>query len=344
MKRIAVLAFIVGLAVITFLVFTHGAAAVWHALAAIGWRGFALICLCHLALIGLMGLSWRVIVPNSGGAPRHMFIWARLVRDSGAEILPLSQLGGFVMGARAATLSGVSSVVAAASTVVDVTLELFAQLAFTALGLGLLIVAKPDTSLAVPVATGLGIMLVAAIAFVIAQRRGLSIVDRLAGHLLDGWIKSRQTLRIIQGEISAIYGRPGRIWLCATLHFLCWLASGLEAWLAVRLMGVSVDVDAMLTIESLLYAIRSVAFAVPNAVGVQEGAYLVIGGLFGLAPETVLALSLLKRARDLMLGAPALLAWQIVEARRVLARRNARHGAEASSETAIGAIRLTQSD
>jgi hypothetical protein len=37
---------------------------------------------------------------------------------------------------------------------------------------------------------------------------------------------------------------------------------------------------------------------VPNAVGVQEGAYILLGAIFGLSAETVLALSLLKRARD----------------------------------------------
>jgi len=129
-------------------------------------------------------------------------------------------------------------------------------------------------------------------------------------------VKTGLTLARVQNEVAAIYGRPGRVWAGTALHFACWLASGLEAWLALRLMGVSIGIGAVLSIESLLYAIRSVAFAVPNAVGVQEGAYLLIGGLYGLAPETVLALSLLKRARDLTLGLPALLLWQLIEARR----------------------------
>ena len=77
----------------------------------------------------------------------------------------------------------------------------------------------------------------------------------------------------------------------------------------------------MIVIESLLYAVRSVAFAVPNAVGVQEGAYIMLGAAFGLTPEVALALSLLKRARDLVIGVPALIAWQILESRRLLAGR-----------------------
>jgi hypothetical protein len=71
-------------------------------------------------------------------------------------------------------------------------------------------------------------------------------------------------------------------------------------------------------IESLLYAARSLAFVVPNAVGVQEGAYLLLGASFGLTPEMALALSLLKRARDLVLGLPALGALQLLESGRLL--------------------------
>ena len=68
------------------------------------------------------------------------------------------------------------------------------------------------------------------------------------------------------------------------------------------------------------YAARSIAFAVPNAVGVQEGAYILLGASFGLTPETALALSLLKRARDLTIGVPALVAWQLLESGRLWRR------------------------
>jgi glycosyltransferase 2 family protein len=76
----------------------------------------------------------------------------------------------------------------------------------------------------------------------------------------------------------------------------------------------------VLVIEGLLYAIRSAAFAVPNAVGVQEGAYILLGAGFGVTPELALALSLLKRARDLAIGLPALAAWQSAETGRLWRR------------------------
>jgi len=76
----------------------------------------------------------------------------------------------------------------------------------------------------------------------------------------------------------------------------------------------------MLVIESLLYAVRSLAFAIPNAFGVQEAAYIILGEGFGLTPEMALALSLLKRARDFAIGVPVLVAWQLLETGRLAHR------------------------
>lgn len=62
--------------------------------------------------------------------------------------------------------------------------------------------------------------------------------------------------------------------------------------------------------ESLGQAVRAAAFAVPGALGVQEGGYVVLGGALGIPPDTCLALSLAKRAREILLGLPGLLAWR----------------------------------
>ena len=113
------------------------------------------------------------------------------------------------------------------------------------------------------------------------------------------------------------YQRRAGLWAGFSLHLACWIAGALEAWIALRLAGAPLSFKTVLVIESLLYAVRTFAFAIPNAVGVQEAAYVLIGANFGLAPEMALALSLLKRARDLTIGLPALGVWQIVEGARL---------------------------
>jgi hypothetical protein len=68
-----------------------------------------------------------------------------------------------------------------------------------------------------------------------------------------------------------------------------------------------------LVIESLLHAIRGAAFAIPGALGAQEGGLVLLCAIFGIPPEQAIALSLVKRAADVVVGAPGLLAWQMLE-------------------------------
>jgi putative membrane protein len=317
-KLFSVLAGIVGLTLIGALVAHFGVSAVTRSLVAFGWTGFVTICFIHLALIGVMGIAWGVLLP---GTCPWIPIWGRLVRDSGSEVLPLSQIGGYVMGARAVALAGVSGTAATASTIVDVTLELFAQLAYTALSLFWLLYLSPDAAMVTPVAIGLTVAGALALAFLGVQRRGFDLFDRFARVLGRGWAyRTAAGAATLHVTMSDIYRSQARVWVSFILHLACWIASTFEAWIALRLTASPLSFSAVLVIESLLYAARSVAFAVPNAVGVQEGAYILLGAGFGLTPEMALALSLLKRARDLTIGVPTLAAWQLLESGRLWRR------------------------
>ena len=86
--------------------------------------------------------------------------------------------------------------------------------------------------------------------------------------------------------------------------------------LALHFLGHEVGLGPGLVIESLGQALKAVGFAVPGALGVQEGGYIVVCQLFGLSPEVAIALSLTKRLREVVLGVPGLVAWQRMEARR----------------------------
>ena len=319
MKPWPIIAAAVGLAVAVVLVAYFGAGAVARSLLSIGLAGFAAICAIHLVLIGVMGLAWRALLP---GTRAGRVMWARLVRDSGSEALPLSQVGGYLLGARALTLGGVSGTLSVASTIVDVTLEFLAQLIYTALGLVLLVRLQPDTRVAAPVFFGLAAAALAGVIFILMQRHGLRYFDRLAGALGRGWAaRGAAGAAALHAALTGLYQHRGRLSLSCGLHLGCWIASAVEIWLALLVAGEPLSFSAVLAIESLLYALRTVAFAVPQAVGVQEGAYILLGAGFGLTPDMALALSLLKRGRDLAIGLPAIAIWQAIESNRLWRRR-----------------------
>src|SRR5262249_26563588 len=143
--------------------------------------------------------------------------------------------------------------------------------------------------------------------FVNVQRNGLFLLlQKLAGHLgLRRYFASLVELVRIDAAIQQIYRHPVRVTICMTLHFVAWLAAVAETWLGLKLMGYPLSFTDALVIESLVFALRSAAFVVPAAVGVQESGYLMLGTLFGLPADVALALALLKRAREIIVGLPA---------------------------------------
>jgi putative membrane protein len=317
-KIISGIAGIAGLAMIGALVGYFGAGSVLRSLRAIGWGGFAAICAIHLGVISVEGIAWRLLVP---GAPVWSFIWGRLIRDAGSEVLPVSQMGGCVLGARAVALAGVPGAIAAATTMVDLTLEFIAKLAYMAIGLVLLVNLRPAVPVSLPVTFGLAATGVFAIAFVMVQRHGFVLFDRFARMLGRGWAeRTAAGSAAVHVALAATYQRRAALWGGFALHLACWMLSAVEVWIALRLAGLPLGFPTVLVIESLLYAIRTAAFAIPNAVGVQEGAYVLIGAAFGLTPEMALAISLMKRARDVVIGLPALGTWQAAEGGRLWRR------------------------
>jgi putative membrane protein len=330
MRLVPIVAATAGLALIGALVAYFGVDAVTRSLLAVGWAGFGTICLIHLALIAVMGIAWWALLP---GTSLGILIWGRMVRDAGSEVLPLSQVGGYLLGARAIAVAGVPGTTAAASTIVDVSLELVAQIAFTALALVWLIHLRPDAPVAIPVAIGLAVAGVLAAGLLVAQRRGFNLFDRLARALGRNWLdRTAAGAASLHAAFNGIYRRRNGVHASFVLHLACWIAGTAEAWFALRFAGAPLDFRVVLVIEGLLYAVRSVAFAVPNAVGVQEGAYIMLGGSFGVTPEMALALSLLKRARDLALGLPVLAAYQLLEGGRLWRRIAPREAARPSGQ------------
>jgi predicted RecA/RadA family phage recombinase len=69
----------------------------------------------------------------------------------------------------------------------------------------------------------------------------------------------------------------------------------------------------------MIQAFRHVAFVVPASLGVQETVLVVFGHILGVGPETAIAVSLVKRLREVVYGIPSLVSWQWMEGRRLRA-------------------------
>jgi putative membrane protein len=301
-----VLLLLAGLLLAGLVVWWADPGSVLDAVLRVGWGGFALLVGWQFLLFAVLALAWHVLAP--GGY--SVLLRARMVRDSATTCLPFSPLGGYVLGARAAGLAGLAWPLAAAGTVVDVAAEIVAQAVFTLAGVAALAARLPHSSLAIPLAIALALAGLAALA--VRHRRRLAgwlggLLDAIGGRIGADWLGAIRT------ELAALAPSPARFALGVSLHLLAWVMTGVGTWLAYRLLGAPVSLGDAIALEALLDAVVAVAFVVPAGAGVQEAGYAGLGVLFGIPPDDSLGVAVLRRARDVAVGAPILLAWQVAE-------------------------------
>ena len=307
-----VLAFLLGATVLIALTVYAGAGAVVHALAALKVAGLATIALLHLPVVALLGWAWWQIGHDLPGATWRKFAWARLVRDAAAEVLPFSQIGGFVLGVRALHLGGVRALRGALSMSVDLVMELWAKLPYFLSGLIALFAVAPNSHLfrGLPIAVGLTALVVAMPFFLRQRLRQALEVSAIA--IARRW-PSLDSGDEMNAFFDRIFAERPRLFAAFAIHLGCWFIGAAETWIIFALMGMPVSPAEALAIDSLVMGLRTFGFLVPAAAGVQEASYVVICALFGLPAATAVAVSLIRRARDLLIGAPTLAAWQYLE-------------------------------
>jgi putative membrane protein len=292
---------------------SQGLPAIAATLALAGW-GLLLVALFHLIPLVLDAAAIRVLF--NGGAARDSMRDAMLARwagESANSLMPAGQIGGPVLMARHLAQRGLPLQQAAAAITVSTTLQTFAQIAFALLGVALLgMQASHISQLALRTSSLIASALLALQVggFYWMQRRGffsklMRTATRFAGK--RDWSQWMSQAEAIDIAVQLTYGRSGPVAASFLLSLIGWLVGTGEVYLILQLIHHPVGwIDALL-LESLGQAIRGAAFAIPGALGVQEGGYLLLAPLAGLPPDAGLALSLAKRARELLLGVPGLL-------------------------------------
>ena len=270
----------------------------------------------HAVQLYLSALAWRL---SLGGGPvdgaeltgRTIFR-IRWIREGVNSLLPVAQIGGQVVGARLLVRQGFPPPMAVAGTILDVTLEAASQLIFTLAGVTALLLLSRDHGWLAWVGSGLGLTAAGIAGFVVAQRLGLlRVIERLVERAAASWpATANWSMAGLHDALMARQADAGALARALGLHTLSWALGGLEVWIALQALGYGMSLVDAAVIESLGMAARSAGFAVPGAVGVQEGGFVLVCGLFGVPAEAALALSVLKRARELFVGVPALVLWQ----------------------------------
>ena len=238
MKTGVIITALLGLTLAVWLLLHVGIGAVFGAIGEVGIGGFILVCLYGFVVVTMMGTGWFALMPDHHLRNLVTCVIGRQTRDSAGDILPFSQFGGMVIGARALILRGIAAPLAFASLVTDVTTELMAQIVFIAIGIALCFTELRASSTMAPYVNSLmlGTLLLVPgiVGFIILQQRGGAFAERLAARFLPTALK--QTAAFHEA-LKTMYASPARLAASSTIHLLSWLSSGIAIWISVRLMG-----------------------------------------------------------------------------------------------------------
>jgi putative membrane protein len=297
---------------------------VLHIITKLG-AGLAIIVVVRGVIVAIGGLAWWRVLRSISAAPATVMIGLRMIGEAVNVMLPVAAVGGDVVRAMLLRSHRVNGGAAAASTLVDLLLQATAQALFLLIGLVLSLQLAGGTRLALWAAGGLGVAALALGGFFVAQRfGGARLLERGLASMRRRWQAATGDSAIrLDESLQAIYADRRAVGAALCLHELAFLIGAFETWTALQLMGAPVSAAGAVILESLSRGVRSAAFPVPGGLGVQEGGYMAIGAALGIPSETALALSLVKRVPDFAIGLPGLLAWYLLQIRRLLPIRPA---------------------
>jgi hypothetical protein len=197
------------------------------------------------------------------------------------------------------------------SAFVDKTAVTIGQVLFLAVGLAVALAsAELSAEFRWAMAILLGVQIAAVAGFVAVQCVGLGgrtlrLLRRL-GVPQDG-TRARAVLGIDDALAAAYRQRWTRVVASAAVHLAAWIVGSVEVYLVLRWLDAGTSFSTALAVDAVGTGIRFLAFAVPGALGVLEGGYMLAFAVFGLGSGLGLSFSLVRRLRLIVWSAAGLL-------------------------------------
>jgi putative membrane protein len=321
MKLASAIAGLIGLAILTVLILHQGFGDVMRVLTQAGWALLWLVPFHAMPLV-LDAQAWRVLLaprdPHNRASLPFLW-WVATAREAVNRLLPAANIGGELVGIRLTKWRVPDGAAVAASIIIEVLLTLVNQYIFTALGIVLLVAKTQASEQTWTILAGLALSLPLPILVGALLRYG-KVFERME-KFVEGMLGKDMAALLdgssLDAEIRALYARHGRLIMALLWQLSGYVLGAFETWLALDLLGHPVSAWTAIAVEATTQAVRHIIFIVPAGLGVQEAGLVLFGQIVGIDSSVALSLSLAKRMREVLFGVPALLSWQLLEARRL---------------------------
>lgn len=308
MRHLKFLYLVVGAALLGFVAVQTDLEQVWAMVSQVGFWGFLAILLLYLAAFAIDAVTFHMAlieIPLTWNWFRRIFN-IRLVGELFNAVIPAGGMGGepvkafilkrrFDIGLKAST----------ASLVLGKTVNMIALVLF--LGAGFAFMLQSDK---MPIfyktigGLGLAVFALSILAFFLIQRgRWTSRLSKRLSKLPGGQRIAHRLEHIHEFDnmLVRFYAQHGvRFLMAVLLAFVNWLLGIAEVWAISWLLGHPVSLVDAWIIEAAIQLVRTAAFIMPAALGVQEGTFLLFYAAITGSAELGLAVALVRRGRELV--------------------------------------------
>jgi putative membrane protein len=306
-----------GAVLLAVILLASDAGAVWRLLVEVRFLAASVVAV-HLLVVAAAALGWWFILPPPQRPTLAEAFRLRLIKEGINALLPVAQVGGDVARARLAASPALPLAAAAASCILDVVIGVACLALFICLGLALASGLTLDPRLHVLALRLAAVLATICLLLVLAEKIGaVSLLDRATRR----WSEALGGLSDLGGELRRLSARKTSLAASVLWHLLSWGFGALETWTALWAVGAPDSLAKAFVLESLIQGVRAAGFAIPGALGVQEGGYLLICSSLGVQADQAVALSLLRRLREAVLGLTGLALWRVRRTRSAQAEQ-----------------------
>lgn len=295
---------LLGLGLLSYLVFRTGPGVVWKQVQLIGW-GFALIILLGGCCQLVRTCAWRqTITYDIKGLSWSRSIGAQLASDACGQVGFAGKLVG--EGIRVALLTPVVPLDRGISAcAIDGGLHLLTAAVVAALGISITLLHFPLSGQWRPYALlSAGVLIGVVVLAFVAVASGWELMGNAAraiGRLpqLHNWVIGKQpTIDSAEHNLLTFSRKaPGAFWASLIFSLLWHAVAVLEVYVILRFMGASIAMVGAVALEGLTKVINIVGAVNPGNVGTYEGGNMLIAKMFGVTGTAGLTLALCRRAR-----------------------------------------------
>jgi len=304
---------------------------VWQQITLVGWWGMTLVIIFYFLEFLTDVFTWQLTFKSIPIQPRWT-IRLLLIYMVGAafnRVTPFASLGG--EGFKAVMLKShyqISYKETSASIILTKTLNTASLVFFAIIGFFLLL-ASPKFSNSFKTFTGLSLAIFSSciLIFFLIQRFRLSsrIVNRLGHSFLgDRLAKPLENLRSVDDRLGEFYRNLPLFRNGLIVGFLNWPLGVLEIYVLMQFLQHPISFADAWLFDSVAQLVRAGTFFIPANIGTLEGSLVLLGASLTGSLELGLAISVIRRVKDILWILLGLLIWWLFSLRPTLPDRSSK--------------------